>query len=216
MQPPDSDPCRRVFHRVGDSKPTTCDVRIIAATNRDLLDAVARHEFRADLYYRLAVITIKLPPLRERREDIPLVVGRLLERINRNFDRQEPGYQHKRISGSAMEFVKKHPWPGNVRQLYNTLMQAAVMADDDLIDRRDLADAIAEVPGGPTTDVLECPLGEGFSLERHLEDIQRHFLRRAMEEAGGVKKRAAELLGYRNYQTLAAQLERLDVEAPPR
>ena len=111
-----------------------------------------------------------------------------------------------------MEFVRKHPWPGNVRQLYNTLMQAAVMTDGDVIDRQDVADAIAEVPGKATVDLLEHPSGEGFSLEDHLEEIQRHYLRRAMKEAGGVKKRAAELLGYQNYQTLAAQLDRLEVE----
>ena len=93
-------------------------------------------------------------------------------------------------------------------------MRAAVMTDGPVIDRRDIADAIAEVPGERTGDLLEVPLGEGFSLEEHLEEIQRHYLRRAMEEAGGVKKRAAELLGYRNYQTLAAQLERLGVRIP--
>ena len=85
-----------------------------------------------------------------------------------------------------------------------------------MIERPDVADAIAEVPGKRAVDLLELPLGEGFSLEKHLEEIQRHYLRRAMEEAGGVKKRAAELLGYRNYQTLAAQLERLGVEVPSR
>jgi DNA-binding NtrC family response regulator len=107
-----------------------------------------------------------------------------------------------------MEFVRKHPWPGNVRQLHNTLMRAAVMTDGPIIDRDDMADAIADVPGERSRDLLEAPLGEGFSLESHLKGIQRHYLRRAMSEAQGVKKRAAELLGYANYQTLAAQLER--------
>jgi transcriptional regulator with PAS, ATPase and Fis domain len=212
LQPPDSDPCHRAFYRVGDSKAITSDVRIIAATNRDLFDAMSGHRFRADLYYRVAVISIKLPPLRERREDIPPIVASLLDRINSNFERQEPGFKHKSVSGSAMEFVKKYPWPGNVRQLYNTMMQAAVMTDEDVIERRDFADALADVPGRPTIDLLELPLGEGFSLEGHLEEIQRHYLRRAIDEARGVKKRAAELLGYRNYQTLAAQLDRLGVE----
>jgi DNA-binding NtrC family response regulator len=211
LQPPDNNPCQRVFYRVGDSRPLTSDVRIIAATNRDLLDCVARHQFREDLYYRLGVITIKLPPLRERREDIPLIAARLLERINRDFARQEPGYRPRRLSGSAVEYAKKHPWPGNVRQLCNTLTQAAVMTDEEVIDRRDLADAIAEVPGKPAVELREIALGDGFSLERHLEEIQRHYLQRAMEEADGVKRRAAELLGYRHYQTLAAQLERLGI-----
>ena len=213
LQPPEHNPSHRVFNRVGDSKPVTSDVRIITATNRNLLDAIAQHQFRTDLYYRLAVISIKLPPLRERREDIPVIVETLMERINQDFSRQEPGFLHKKISASAMEFVKKHPWPGNVRQLYNTFAQAAVMTDEPVIDRRDVADAVAEVVGNATVDLLELPLEEGFSLEKHLEQIQRHYLRRAMEASGGVKKRAAELLGYRNYQTLAAQLDRLDVES---
>ncbi len=216
LQPPDNDPCHRVFYRVGESKPTTSNVRIIAATNRDLHAAIANGEFRDDLYYRLAVINIKLPPLRDRREDIPLLVQRLLAQINENFEKQEPGYRHKSISASAMAFVRKHHWPGNVRQLYNTLVQAAVMTDGDVIDRQDVADAIAEVPGKPAVDPLEQPLGDGFSLTDFLEEIQRHYLLRAMKESGGVKTRAAELLGYKNYQTLAAQLERLKVEVPER
>jgi transcriptional regulator with GAF, ATPase, and Fis domain len=211
LQPPDNHPCHRVFYRVGDSRPRTSDVHILAATNRDLLGGVTQHQFREDLYYRLAVITIKLPPLRDRREDVALIAGRLLDRINRDFARQEPGFRSRRLSASALEFVKKHPWPGNVRQLCNTLTQAAVMTDEEVIDRRDVADAIAEVPGKSAVDPCEASLGEGFSLEKHLEEIQRHFLRRAMEEAGGVKRLAAALLGYRNYQTLAAQLERLGI-----
>jgi DNA-binding NtrC family response regulator len=177
-----------------------------------LLGCVARHQFREDLYYRLAVITIKLPPLRERREDVPAIAARLLERVNRDFARQEPGYRPKRLSAAALAFVRGHSWPGNVRQLYNTLAQAAVMTDGEVIDRRDVHDAVAEVPGGGAADALELPLGGNFSLDRHLEAIRRHYLRRAMEEAGGVQRRAAELLGYRNYQTLAAQLGRLGLK----
>jgi DNA-binding NtrC family response regulator len=212
LQPPDDDPCHRIFYRVGESKPITSDVRIIAATNRDLVIAIARNEFRDDLYYRVAAITIKLPPLRERREDIPPLVERLLGQINENFEKKEPGYKHKSVSSSAMTFVRKHPWPGNVRQLFNTLLQAAVMTDGDVIERQDVADAIAEVPGRPSLDLMEQPLGEGFVLTEFLEEIQRHYLIRSMKEAGGVKTKAAELLGYKNYQTLAAQLERLKVE----
>jgi DNA-binding NtrC family response regulator len=164
------------------------------------------------LYYRLAVISIKLPPLRDRREDVPLLVGRLMEQINKNFRTQEPGYRHKSISVSAMAFVRKHPWPGNVRQLYNTLVQAAVMTDGGVIDRQDIADAVDGVTGQPAVNPMEQPLGCGFSLPTFLEEIQRHYLRRAMKEAGGVKAKAAQLLGYKNYQTLAAQLDRLKVE----
>jgi transcriptional regulator with GAF, ATPase, and Fis domain len=214
LQPPDNEPCHRVFNRVGESKPTTSNVRIIAATNRDLLTAVGCGEFRDDLYYRLAVISIKLPPLRDRREDIPLLVQRLLTQINQNFERQQPGYQHKSLSPSASVFVRKQPWPGNVRQLYNTLIQAAVMTDGDVIERQDVADAIAEMPGRATTDLMQQPLGDGFDLADFIEEIQRQYLVRAMKESGGVKTKAAQLLGYKNYQTLAAQLGRLQVQIP--
>lgn len=212
LQPPEGSPCRRVFSRVGDSRPLTSDVRIVAATNRDLLGSVTQHQFREDLYYRLAVVTIKLPPLRERRADVALIAERLLGRINRDFARQEPGFEPKRLSASAFAFVKRHSWPGNVRQLYNTLVQAAVMTDGDVIDRSDVDDAVAEVPGRSPLDPMDLPLGGDFSLERHLAEIQRHYLQRALTEAAGVQRRAAELLGYRNYQTLAAQLERLGIK----
>jgi transcriptional regulator with PAS, ATPase and Fis domain len=217
LQPPDHNPSHRVFARVGESKLTTSNVRIIAATNRDLLEAVAKNSFREDLFYRLAVIAIKLPPLRERRADISPLVESLMDQINRLFAPQEPGYKDKSISASAMEFVRKHAWPGNVRQLYNTLMRAAVMTDDStVIERQDIADALTEVPGKAAVDLLEHPLGNGFSLVEHLEGIQRHYLERAMHEASGVKKRAAELLGYDNYQTLANQLDRLGVDVRSR
>jgi len=187
-------------------------VRVIAATNRDLLDAVAKNAFREDLFYRMAVMALKRPQLRDRCEDISLLVKNLLEQINGILARQEPGFLHKAVSASAMEFVRKHSWPGNVRRLYNTLMWAAVMTEDPVIDRQDVVDALTEVPGRATVDLMELPLRDGFSLVEHLEGIWRHYLRRSMHEAGGVKKRAAELLGYDNYQTLAAHLDRLGVE----
>src|SRR5207237_7031577 len=107
----------------------------------------------------------------ERREDIPLLVQRLLAQINENFEKKEPGFRHKTVSNSAMTFVRKYPWPGNVRQLFNTLLQAAVMTDGDVIDRQDVADAIAEVPGKSNVDLMEQPLGDGFVLTDFLEEI---------------------------------------------
>lgn len=217
LQPlPEQGPCSRVFRRVGDTKDTTADVRVIAATNRDLLAAVSAQAFREDLYYRLAVISIKLPPLRDRRGDIPSITERLLSQINRQFSKEEPGYVHKSISDAAIAFVKRHPWPGNVRQLFNALVQAAVMSESDVIERHDIEAALAELPGSApaSTDPLEKPLGADFNLETHLNDIHRHYLRRAMVESNGVKTRAARLLGIENYQTLDAQLKRLNVTGP--
>jgi len=214
LQPPsDCGPCHRVYYRVGDAAERTSDVRVVAATNRDLLDAVNKGQFREDLFYRLAMLTVKLPPLRERKADIPKIAEHLLDRINEQSVEEEPGYNHKRISDSAMRFVKQHRWPGNVRQLYNALIQAAVMADGQILQKVDLESAVAEMPRTPATsdNVMEHPLGDGFDLLEQLNEIHRHYLRRAMDEAGGVKSKAARLLGMNNYQTLDAQLKRLEV-----
>lgn len=215
LQPPNgADPCDRVFHRVGNLEERHSSVRVIAATNRDLFTGMNEGDFREDLYYRLAVITVKLPPLRKRPGDIPKIAEHLLAQINGQFAGEEPGYVHKSISDSAMVFVQRHRWPGNVRQLYNALLQAAVMAEGETIQRHDITDAVAEMVGEGSfaADVLEHPLGEDFNLQKHLNEIHRHYLRRAMRETGGVKSRASKLLGIPNYQTLDAQLKRLDIE----
>ncbi len=217
LQPPGAGGlCQRVFRRVGDEKERTSDVRMIAATNRDLLADVRDRQFREDLYYRLAAITINLPPLRDRRSDVLRIAERLLAQVNERFTADAPGYRHKKLSDAAIRFVKRHAWPGNVRQLYNVLLQAAVMADGELLDEADLAAALGEMPGGPLAEGrgLGHPLGDGFVLEEHLNEIQRHYLRRAMEEAGGNKSKATRLLGMDNYQTLAGQLRRLNVKGP--
>jgi len=209
--PPSTGPCQRVLRRLGETRDRTSDVRVLAATNRDLLREVEAHRFREDLYYRLAVITLRIPPLRERKPDIPLLVDGFLRQINRDFARQEPGYQDKSISPAANAFVRRFAWPGNVRQLYNALVQAAAMSAGDWIQQADLEAALGASPR-LSADADDLPLGDGFSLEKHLQDIQRQYLRRAMEEAGGVKTKAAELLGIANYQTLDAQLKRLGVK----
>jgi DNA-binding NtrC family response regulator len=221
-QPPaEAGPCCRVFRRVGDTDDRRGDVRILAATNRDLLQAVKDGQFREDLYYRLAVITIQLPALRERASDIPKIVDRLVGQINRQFRAEEPGYQDKTVCADAISFVKQHAWPGNIRQFYNTLLQAVVMSDGNELQREDLVAALAELP--PATREsgigLDPPLEPGFDLQQHLNEIQRKYLQQAMTQARGVKAQAARLLGMKNYQTLDAQLKRLgirdDVDTEP-
>ncbi len=213
--PPGMGPCHREFYPVGGSRLLVSDVRIVAATNRDLVQEIKANRFREDLYYRLAVITLRLPPLRERRRDIALLVETFLGQVNEDFARQEPGYKHKRISPPAMDFVKQYTWPGNVRQLYNALIQAAVMADGETLDRQDLVAATGGLRDDPDLNVHEHPLGDGFDLEKHLEKIQSQYLLRAMEAARGVKTRAARLLGLASYQALDAQLKRLQVVYTP-
>lgn len=215
LQPPeDAAPCTRRLRRLGSETEFDADVRVVAATNRDLIQQVKEEKFREDLFYRLAVITLRLPPLRERTSDVPVIADALLAQINKDFARTEPAYCHKSLSDSALSFMVSRSWPGNVRQLYNCLVQAAVMSEAEQLHASDLEAAAFELDMDSPRDqqVLDCPLGGNFSIESHLEDIQRHFLRRAMREANGVKVKAARFLGIQNYQTLDAQLKRLGVE----
>ena len=174
------------------------DVRVVAATNRELSRLIEDRQFREDLYYRLAVITLRLPPLRERKGDISLLANAILQKINAEFAGQEPGYKHKSLSVTTNGFVKRHGWPGNIRQLYNVFVQASVMAEGEILERQDLIAALAEMPenSGHGLNVLDTPLGDGFDLEEHLNELRRQYLRRAMEEAGGVKAKAAETAGH--------------------
>ena len=213
LQPlPGEGPCSRAFRRVGDSKDQQSDVRVVAATNRDLVRRIEEHEFREDLYYRLAVITLKLPPLRQRSTDVPLLAKSILSRINEQFRQQEPGYKDKTMAKDAIAFARQHDWPGNVRQLYNTLVQAAVMTDRISIRKSDLAAAVSESPKSQGDNPLDAPLSEGFSIDRQLEEIQRQFIIKALTQAGGVKSRARKLLGVASDQTFAAQLKRLKID----
>jgi DNA-binding NtrC family response regulator len=215
LQPPaDKGPSHREFTNVG-GKHFTADVRVIAATNRDLFQGANGDHFRMDLFYRLAVFILRVPPLREREGDIPILAKTLLGRINQEFrqkDKGQPGYKIKSLAASAIAFVKNYPWPGNVRQLENALVQAAVMVEGEVIEQRDLAAAVGYTDARATVTVLERPLGDGFDLVQYIKDIQRFYLQRAMEQARGNKTKAAKLLGYKHYQTLDAQMDRLHVD----
>lgn len=215
LQPPDGKgPCHREFSPVGDvGKRVVANVRILSATNRDLVERVQKGDFREDLFYRLAVIKVKLPPLRNRKADLPALVDILLEGVNRDFTSMEPGYRHKTISDSVKRFVRQYEWPGNIRQLKNTIVEAAVMCDGNIIQVGDIKAAIADVPSKQGSN-FEQELGDGFCLQTLLETVQREYLTRAMEQAEGVKTRAAELLGMASYQTLDAQMKRLKVVFP--
>lgn len=213
LQPPDGKgPCYRVFRPVGSTEDRHADVRIIAATNRNLIRRVEEGEFREDLYHRLATITVKLPPLRERGDDIILLAEGLLAGINQQFSSQ-PGarYESKKLSVETKKFIRNQPWRGNVRELRNALIQAAVMSADDILEPEDIRAAIAEVPGQSGPSAHDVPLGGGFSIDDYLDNIQRRFLERALDESGGVKKAAAELLGFDNYQTLSNRMKSLGI-----
>lgn len=196
---------------VGSSDPRKIDVRVIAATNRTLIDEVSTGNFREDLFYRLAVAIIKLPPLRERAGDVSLLIDKLLEQINRSSS--ELGQKDKKISVSAKNFMLQHRWPGNVRELVNTIQRAVIWSDDDSVGLEVMREAILVPPRTESaSSVMDRPIDGGVQLEALMSSVARHYLKKALDHTKGNKTRAAELLGLGSYQTLTNWIEKYGVE----
>ncbi|MFN3476031.1 MAG: sigma-54-dependent transcriptional regulator [Candidatus Methylomirabilales bacterium] len=170
------------FERLGGTKTLQVDVRIVAATNQDLAQAVKEKRFREDLYYRLNVITITLPPLRERREDIPLLAQHFLMLYARRNNKMIKGF-----SREAFDLLVDYPWPGNVRELENAIERAVVLSRDEVIDVDDLPEAlVGEAPG---ERAITIPLGTP------LEEVERRLIEETLRHTKGDKTLAAKLLG---------------------
>jgi transcriptional regulator with PAS, ATPase and Fis domain len=197
---------------VGSSEARSVDVRVIAATNRTLIEEVAAGRFREDLFYRLAVAIIKLPPLRERAGDLSLLIDKLLDQVNKAGE--DIGLQHKKVSSQARNIMLQHRWPGNVRELLNTLHRASVWSDDEVVGAEAMREAIL-VPAhrdGSSPEVLGRPIEAGVPLEELMAEVARHYLKRALEHTHNNKTRAAELLGMGSYQTLSNWIEKYGIE----
>jgi len=198
------------IQRIGATDAIKIDVRIIAATNRNLIQEVAKEKFRSDLFYRIAVAVLKLPPLRERSGDISLLIDQILDRINRESVSQ-PGYQHKKIAAAAKNLMIHHPWPGNVRELQNTLTRAAIWSVGHTIDVKDITEAMLPVINPANDKLLDRSLNEGINLPNLIEKLAQHYLKKALAESNGNKTRASELLGLSNYQTFTNWLKKYHV-----
>jgi DNA-binding NtrC family response regulator len=178
------------------------DVRVIAATNRDLEQATAEGVFREDLYYRLSVIPIHVPPLRERREDIPLLASHFLKKYA-----PAAGKSILRIAPDSLELLSSYVWPGNVRQLENTIERAVALCSgnelqvDVPVERALGRAAAAGVTSGTTS--LSIP-AEGLDMERYVAELERALIRSALRQCDGVQTRAAEMLklSYRSFRHL--------------
>jgi Nif-specific regulatory protein len=174
----------RTFERVGGGKSITVQVRLIAATNRDLERAVAEGRFREDLYYRLKVVPIRLPPLRERKEDIPMLVDHFLKRFRQ--EHQKP----TTILPDALARLVEYHWPGNVRELENALERLVIMGRQPQINLQDVTAILGErPPAGSLGASAEA------SLVSSVQDLERQQIVKAMEESGGVQAKAAKSLG---------------------
>jgi two-component system, NtrC family, response regulator PilR len=178
----------REIRRVGDTKDMKTDVRLIAASNRNLEDAVRDGVLREDLYYRLNVIPIQLPPLRERREDIPLLVAHFLQKFGKDLGKEARG-----VAPEAMIVLERYHWPGNIRELENVLERAIVLGAGDVLGIESLPETLRRERPVKGMEAVELP-EDGLDLEATLDTIERGYLQRALDRTGGVQTKAAELL----------------------
>jgi len=198
--------------RLGSTKPAKVDVRIIAATNRTLSEEIAEGRFREDLFYRLAVAVLKIPPLRDRTGDLGMLVDHLLEQVNKEAV-DEPGFKDKKLSAGARNLLLAHPWPGNVRELLNTLRRAAIWSEGATITAEDSREALLPASSTAKSEVLGRPLGGGFNLSELLKEVAQSYLSRALDEAQGNKTKAADLVGLSSYQTFTNWLAKYEVQS---
>ena len=178
----------REIRRVGDTKDIKTDVRLIAASNRDLEEAVAEGILREDLFYRLNVIPIQLPPLRERREDIPLLVAHFLQKFSKELGKDVRG-----VTPEAMTVLERYRWPGNIRELENVLERAIVLGAGDMLDIDALPESVRRERPVKGLDSVDLP-EDGLDLEATLDAIESRYLQRALDRTGGVQTKAADLL----------------------
>lgn len=196
--------------RIGENHTRKVDVRVIAATNRDLLMETRAGRFREDLFYRLAVLRIRLPPLRERGDDLALLVDHALAKINVEMA-DDPLYRPKALSEAAKQVLLAQPWRGNVRELYNTMRRALVWSDSDMLDADDIGAALFIEPPAGDDAILNRPLGPQCNLDAILSEVSLHYIRRALTEARGNKSQAAKLIGFSSYQRLDSHRYKLGI-----
>ena len=190
------------FKRVGGTEDIRVDVRIISATNKNLEEAVREKQFREDLFYRLNVIQIRIPSLRERKEDIPLLTSHFLKRYS-----EELGKQISQISPEALRVLVQYDYPGNVRELQNIIERAMALETSQELTAQNLSSYIEEqLPIKKRPLDLEIP-SEGVDLEKIVEDVERTLLIKALDRTKGIKKKAAELL-HINFRSMRYRLEK--------
>ncbi|MCA8943620.1 MAG: sigma 54-interacting transcriptional regulator [Planctomycetes bacterium] len=190
---------------LGSQRTIKVDVRLVTATNRNLEQMAQDGEFRSDLYYRLAVLPVMLPPLRERRDDIPFLVDRFLEEAAAEHEGVKP-----RISSDALDAIMQYRWPGNVRELQNEIRRASILADGVIL-REHLSETVRQPRAIDATDDV-VPAERGTTLPDLVRDLEIREIRRALHQAGGNKSRTAEMLGVSRF-ALQRKLEKFEIES---
>ncbi len=202
---------QKEINPVGASKPHAVDVRVIAATHRNLLAMVEEGTFREDLFYRLAVGVVVLPPLRERQDDIPELITSLMNQLNHEA-KDQPGYVSKIISEDAIAFIQQQRWPGNIRELWNTLLRASIWADGEILGIAEVEHALIQRPQKPYGSDLNIDVASGIDVNEILDNTKRYCIREALKVTAGQKGKASELLGLNNHQTLNNWIKQLGIE----
>jgi Nif-specific regulatory protein len=197
----------RQFERIGGVKTVKVDIRIIAATHEDLKVAVEQGKFRQDLYYRLNVIPIQVPPLRERKSDIPLLVHHFLNHFNRSKKRKIQG-----INNEALNRFLEYYWPGNVRELENIIERIVILTNNDSITVQDLPEKIQTLSRDEQAPLFEIP-EEGISLDNALNEFEKKLILQALNKTGWIKNKAAQLLNL-NRTTLIEKIKRQNLQRP--
>jgi two-component system response regulator HydG len=192
----------RELTRVGGEDVIPVDVRLVAATNKDLLREIEAGRFRDDLYYRLNVVTLNIPPLRQRREDVPLLAQHFLKRFSEKNRKQIKG-----LTPQAMDRLLKYEWPGNVRELMNAVERGVVLSRSEYLDEKELPLDLNDMPPGVETSVKD-----GIPAELPLEEVEKATILKTLETAGGNKSEAARRLGITR-RTLHKKLKKYGVMA---
>jgi DNA-binding NtrC family response regulator len=196
---------------LGESKPKKIDVRVIAATNRSLANESTKGRFREDLFYRLAVMVLTVPPLRDRRSDLDLLMDGLIEQLYKD-SAYQLGIEHKKLSAGAKALFLRHNWPGNVRELRNSLLRVLIWSSGKEISVEETKAAISTATTKPKEQILDRSLGEGFDLQELMSEVATHYLKRAINESNGVKTKAANLVGLPSYQTFSNWLDKYGIK----
>jgi two-component system response regulator HydG len=197
----------RKVSRIGANEEMDVNVRVVAATNADMHEGVKRGTFRKDLYYRLAVVTIDLPPLRERRSDIPLLVDLFLKQLSTRYKRPIPI-----VTRQAQQALIAYDWPGNVRELRNAVERMMVLDKDGRIDVDDLPDEVVPIGQGiESPDGSLLVSGSDSLVGRPLVEVEKYYIQRALELTGGKREEAAHLLGI-GERTMYRKIKEYDIK----
>ena len=200
------------FTPVGGTKEQRVNVHLITATHRNLMEKVAEGSFREDLFYRIAVGVLHLPPIREREGDLTLLAKQLLATLAE----EDNSLRNKKISPDALNIILSHAWRGNVRELQSTLLRAALWSQGDRIIPEDMRQALFQMPehGSDNAGIMNRDVSQGIDLEELIGDLTRHYIPLALDAARGKKTRAAELLGFNSYQVLTGWMKKYGIKEP--